>query len=143
MVRDSVSSTQHPGLTSSLLYGMVQLDTGLTRAGVRGRMIPSKLVPVWSFLTKTANEALRAIFPVRRTIPFQWLWWLVGLYPDFLMDREKARRRSRVERLPADHPFRSDFADTPTKTGLAYIRRQRASGPSPDGSRVAWGLGRG
>jgi len=67
----------------------------------------------------------------------------VGLYPDFLMDREKARRRSRVERLPADHPFRSDFADTPTKTGLAYIRRQRASGPSPDGNRVAWGLGRG
>jgi len=105
VVRDSVSSTQHPGLTSSLLYGMVQLDTGLTRAGVRGRMIPSKLVPVWSFLTKTANEALRAIFPVRRTIPFQWLWWLVGLYPKFLMDRDWTRWRSRVEGLPAERPL--------------------------------------
>ena len=54
----------------SLLYGMVQLDTGPTRTGVRGRLVPSKLVPVWSSLTKTANEVLRTIFPVWRTIPF-------------------------------------------------------------------------
>ena len=40
-------------------------------------------------------------------------------------------------------PFRSDSADLPTKAGLAYIRRQRASGASLDGSRVAWGPGSG
>ena len=43
----------------SLLYGMVQLDTGPTRAAVNGRLVPSRLTPVWSSLTKGANAALR------------------------------------------------------------------------------------
>ncbi|EGS20213.1 uncharacterized protein CTHT_0047290 [Thermochaetoides thermophila DSM 1495] len=50
---------------------------------------------------------------------------------------------SAIESTQRGSQLKSDFADTPTKTGLAYIRRQRASGPSPDGNRVAWGLGRG
>ncbi|EGS17144.1 uncharacterized protein CTHT_0064580, partial [Thermochaetoides thermophila DSM 1495] len=56
-------------VTPSLLYGMVQLDTGPTRAAVDGHLAPSKIMPVWSSLTKVANAAPRVIFPVWWTIP--------------------------------------------------------------------------
>ena len=39
-------------VTPSLLYGMVQLDTGPHRAGVNGHLVPSRLASVWSSLTK-------------------------------------------------------------------------------------------
>ncbi|EGS22290.1 uncharacterized protein CTHT_0018110 [Thermochaetoides thermophila DSM 1495] len=74
-------------------------------AAVDGRLVPSRFTPVWSSLIKVAYAALRVIFPVWRTIPTAWLWWLAGLYPEYLLDRERARWRARVEMLPANHPL--------------------------------------
>jgi len=92
-------------VTPSLLYGMVQIDTGPHMAGFNGRLFPSRLASVWSSLTKVANAALRVIFPVWRTIPTPWLWWLAGLYPEYLLDRERVRWRNRIVMLPASHPL--------------------------------------
>ena len=112
---------------------MVQLDTGPTRAGANGRLVPSRLATVWSSLARVANAALRAIFPVWRTIPTPWLWWLAGLYPEYLLDRERARWRSRVEMLPANHPLHVRLAQPPYR-GWSRLH-QAASGL---GARPQW-----
>jgi hypothetical protein len=83
------------------------------RAEVNGRLVPFRLTTVWSSLTNVVNAALRAVLPVWRTILTPWLRWLAGLYPEYLLDRERARWKSRVEILPANHPLLVRLARPP------------------------------
>ncbi|EGS23368.1 uncharacterized protein CTHT_0000560 [Thermochaetoides thermophila DSM 1495] len=56
-------------VTPSLLYGIVQLNTGPHRTGVNGLLVPSRPASAWSSLTKVANAALRVISRLAR-IPY-------------------------------------------------------------------------
>ena len=100
----------------SLLYGLVQMDIGHFRAGTRGRLIPSNPGEFWGALAKVTHAALRAIFPVWRTIPTPLLWWLAGATPSTCWSgNERERWRARVQTLPPDHPLWRRLQSPPYK----------------------------
>ena len=90
-------------VTPSLLYGMVQLDTGPTRAAVNGRLVPLDLRRCARPSPRSRMRRPEVISQVWLTVPTTWLWWLAGLYPEYLLDKEQARWRARAEVLPANH----------------------------------------
>ncbi|EGS17146.1 uncharacterized protein CTHT_0064600 [Thermochaetoides thermophila DSM 1495] len=83
-------------IAPSLLYGMVQLDTGPTRAGVNSRLVPSRLTSARSSHQGRKCGAEGDITGVEDDSE-PWLWWLAGLYPEYLPDRERERWRCRAE----------------------------------------------
>ena len=103
----------------SLLYGLVQMDIGHFRAGTRGRLIPSNPGEFWGALAKVTHAALRAIFPVWRTIPTPWLWWLAGIYPQYLLERERDGELE-FEPYHPTTPSGGDSSHHHTKAGLDY-----------------------
>ncbi|EGS22258.1 uncharacterized protein CTHT_0017770 [Thermochaetoides thermophila DSM 1495] len=69
--------------------------------------------------------------------------WNAGLYPEFLLDREKARWKNRMEILLANHPLQVSLVGPPTEDGPVCTRQRRALGLSPNGSHTARVPGRG
>jgi len=72
-----------------------------------------------------ANAALRVIFPAWRTIPTPWLWWLAGLYLEYLLDRERARWICRAEMLPANHSLQARLSRSPTAAGPVCTKQHQ------------------
>ena len=118
------------------MYGLAQLDIGLSQVGARGRLIPVGFSAVEAVLSETAHAALRVLFPFWRTIPTPWLWWLAGLYLRYLLDREGYRWRNRVQTLPPDHPLGEGYRLPRTKAGVVCIRQLKASNQALSGSHV-------
>jgi hypothetical protein len=65
-----------------------------------------------------------------------WLWWLAGLYPRYLLGRERYRWRNRVQTLPPDHPLGEGYRLPRTKAGVVCIRQLKASNQALSGSHV-------